>query len=329
NVVSTYSQVCFEVVDTGVEVETVPVVEDVTAAVGLPDSVYPDVNDLSVGYQDSEVYLKFVVGPIDGRITRATIHLRSAADASATGDGGELYAVPSNAWSENTLTWNTRPATAGGAIAPLSGVAPDQWYVIDASSAVTSDGTYSFAVVPRTTDLNSAHFLSKEASATYHPYLRIEYVVEDNDGDGVPDGPDCDDTNPAVFPGATEVCNGVDDDCDGEVDEGCGGPCTGDATEPCGLDVGGCVPGTRTCVGGQWSACVGAVEPVPERCGNGVDDDCDGEVDEGCDGGDAGTGGSDNVDTGCSCRAAPDAGAPLLLLFAYVLGWVARRRRRR
>ena len=30
---------------------------------------------------------------------------------------------------------------------------------------------------------------------------------------------DCDDGNPDVFPGATEICNAVDDDCDGEIDE--------------------------------------------------------------------------------------------------------------
>ncbi|MBN2797672.1 MAG: hypothetical protein JXX28_00855 [Deltaproteobacteria bacterium] len=44
----------------------------------------------------------------------------------------------------------------------------------------------------------------------------------DADGDGYELGAtpeDCDDTDPAVHPGATEVCNGVDDDCDGGVDE--------------------------------------------------------------------------------------------------------------
>ncbi|WP_170228821.1 choice-of-anchor L domain-containing protein [Polyangium fumosum] len=42
----------------------------------------------------------------------------------------------------------------------------------------------------------------------------------DNDGDGANSCVDCDDANPAVHPGAAETCNEVDDDCDGEVDEG-------------------------------------------------------------------------------------------------------------
>ena len=41
----------------------------------------------------------------------------------------------------------------------------------------------------------------------------------DADGDGVAVGTDCDDDNAAVFPGAVEICDGFDNDCNGTVDD--------------------------------------------------------------------------------------------------------------
>ncbi len=49
----------------------------------------------------------------------------------------------------------------------------------------------------------------------------------DADEDGVAVGEDCDDQNAAVKPGADELCNGVDDDCDGGVDDGAVGAAAG------------------------------------------------------------------------------------------------------
>jgi hypothetical protein len=42
---------------------------------------------------------------------------------------------------------------------------------------------------------------------------------DDSDGDGYDADEDCDDSDATISPGAAELCNGLDDDCDGEVDE--------------------------------------------------------------------------------------------------------------
>ncbi len=77
----------------------------------------------------------------------------------------------------------------------------------------------------------------------------------------------------AKQPGA-EVCNGIDDDCDGVVDDG-----VGDG-KACAIknDAGTC-KGTLICAGSAGAWCDGK-NPKVETC-NGVDDDCDGTVDDG------------------------------------------------
>ena len=95
---------------------------------------------------------------------------------------------------------------------------------------------------------------------------------------------DCNDTSAAVHPGATEACNGQDDDCDGTVDESPTSSTTPLAqscyTGPAGTaGVGLCHTGTQTRLDGAFGTCEGEVTPTTEVC-NGQDDDCDGQVDE-------------------------------------------------
>ena len=66
-----------------------------------------------------------------------------------------------------------------------------------------------------------------------------------------------------------EVCNDVDDDCNGQVDES--------LTRSCSTL---CGSGTEYCIGGSWDYCSARI-PATEACDH-EDNDCDGEVDEGC-----------------------------------------------
>jgi len=146
----------------------------------------------------------------------------------------------------------------------------------------------------------------------------------DADGDGYFDQPgcgtpiDCNDGDPVTYPGAPELCDGADNNCDGNVDENnvcidcadgmqngseTGVDCGGPDCAPCGQGQGcvidgDCGPGL-ICQGGicvpncpdldqdGWTTCAGdcndsdpSMHPgAIEQC-NGADDDCDGDVDE-------------------------------------------------
>ena len=87
--------------------------------------------------------------------------------------------------------------------------------------------------------------------------------------------------------GSAGTGNGLDDDCNGKVDDGCA--CTPGQVEPCFLGppgkhkVGACTDGTQTCVGaefGAWGDCKGSISPTAETCDK-LDNDCNGCVDDG------------------------------------------------
>ena len=105
----------------------------------------------------------------------------------------------------------------------------------------------------------------------------------DDDGFGVGpgcEGPqDCNDADPDVYPGAPEICNGRDMNCDGLVDND-----PVDAGLPCDTGLlGRCAPGLTECRNGTL-VCVPLHEPAAEERCDDEDWTCDGFVDRNADG---------------------------------------------
>ena len=102
----------------------------------------------------------------------------------------------------------------------------------------------------------------------------------------VSDDTDCDDTDGTINPGATEVCDGVDNNCDGNVDEGVlntfyadadsdGYGDAGSTTQACTAPTGYVADDT------DCDDANGDINPGATEVCDGVDNNCDGNVDEG------------------------------------------------
>jgi hypothetical protein len=112
--------------------------------------------------------------------------------------------------------------------------------------------------------LKSQHGSGLGIYGSYDLRILGEAQGVDADHDGYTTANDCDDNNPSVHPGAQEICNLIDDNCDGTIDEGFDQD--GDGVTVCAGDCNNVNP---------------AIHPgAPEIC-NGIDDNCDGRIDEG------------------------------------------------
>jgi Putative metal-binding motif len=142
-----------------------------------------------------------------------------------------------------------------------------QWYV-DGVPVATG---LTFSYTPTAGDLGM-RIMDAEASDN-HPQggstlqrWGVEVMFPDADGDGWNANTDCNDANPTIYPYAPELCDNLDNDCDGQSDEGVEADSDNDGFTSC---QGDCNDNSPTVFPG-----------APELCDN-LDNDCDNDIDEG------------------------------------------------
>ena len=127
----------------------------------------------------------------------------------------------------------------------------------------------------------------RDADGDGYGDLAITLELCDQPGGYVDNGDDCDDADPSINPGAAETCNGVDDDCNGSVDDnptdgtiwyadadsdGFGDPLN--SVLACAQPAGH-VTNDQDCDDGDAT-----INPNGTEVCNGLDDDCNGTVDD-------------------------------------------------
>ena len=217
------------------------------------------------------------------------------------GEGFELHVNPYLVWAGNDMTicrgdsviltadlsnWNQNDSTFvfwdNGQTGPSILVAPN--------------ATQTFTV----TVTNGDGFFANDQVTVFVEQPKVWFFDGDGDGFGIDmvilacsqpvgyvDNPsDCDDNNHLAYPGAPEICNGADDNCDGQTDEGLDfvqswRDLDGDSFGDPATSVLACtVPLGYVFNNADCDDQNPAVHPNAVEVCNGIDDNCNGQTDE-------------------------------------------------
>ena len=141
-----------------------------------------------------------------------------------------------------------------------------------------SDGTHTIKVDARSDDETNT------SETTFNILFLNCSIDDDNDNDGYHasccGGNDCNDINNRIHPGAIEICDNIDNNCNGIIDEGCDddndGYCDVSMTTVETPTI--CPRGRYDCDDNNNAVYPGAIE----LCLDGIDNNCNGMIDEGC-----------------------------------------------
>jgi hypothetical protein len=106
-----------------------------------------------------ESFMRFTVTGVSGAIQTARLRVYDATNASKNGPG--VYATEAS-WTEDAITWKTRPARLSGMLDNKDSIDTNAWAEYDVTSWVKGNGSFSFVLVADSND--AATFSSRQGS---------------------------------------------------------------------------------------------------------------------------------------------------------------------
>jgi hypothetical protein len=97
---------------------------------------------------ERDTLLRFDASAVPGTVTAARLRVYVT---NGTTNGPPVYPTETT-WAESSVTWNTRPATTGGAVADPTTVPSGSWFEYNVTSLVTAGTQVSLALIPQSTD---------------------------------------------------------------------------------------------------------------------------------------------------------------------------------
>ena len=230
---------------------------------------YGSVNQLTAGFVGTEyrrLLLKFdPIGagiPSDAVVSSATLRLRMT---QSLGKNPVDFYAGTSLWDEHVATWNQIAAAPNGGLGSLQATlatlgVPNSSYVdIPLPAALIESWlapSSNYGLVLDHPQAGRTTFGASEAGAASRPTLQVCYdpaSCSDGRQDQGETGVDCGGPCPTICcADVPETCNGIDDNCNGQIDE--------NVTQDCST---ACEVGIETCSAGAWSSCSAL---APQTC---------------------------------------------------------------
>jgi hypothetical protein len=149
---------------------TLAAVADARVLDTSPTTNYGTSSKLDVELPGQQSYIRFSVTGVTGTVQNATLRLFVTNGSS---NGPAVYGTD-NTWTETGITWNNKPESTTGVVANIGSIASNVWAEYNVTTLVTGNGTYSFVLLPEST--NGVTFTSREGAAASRPQLVLTFA---------------------------------------------------------------------------------------------------------------------------------------------------------